>query len=71
MYFSFGDTSVYNKDVITLFKLSSKSAIMTESNFKLPRVYLFFSVSIIFSLFESSEFSTLNISSSKFCFLVS
>ena len=37
----FEDTSVYNKDVATLFKLSSKSAIITESKFIFPNVSFF------------------------------
>ena len=45
-YLFLGETSVYNRDVITLFKLSSKSAIITESNFTFPIVYLFSSFSL-------------------------
>ena len=54
----------------TLFKLSSKSVIITESNFTFPSVYFFSRFSIIFSLFGSSEFSTRDISSNRFCFLI-
>ena len=68
-YFSLGDTSVYNKDVTTLLRLSLKSAIIIESKSKLPIVYLFFRFSIFFSLFESSDFSSLDISSYRFCFV--
>ena len=69
-YFFLGDTSVYKRDVVTLFKLLSKSAIITASKFKPPNVYLCLSFFILFSLFESSEFFILVISSSKFCFLI-
>ena len=61
----FGDTSAYKSEVITLFKLSSKSATMTESKFTFPIVYLFLSFSSCFSLSIRSEFSTLFISSLK------
>ena len=66
----FGDTSVYKSEVITLFKLSSKSEIITESKLTFPIVYLFLSFSNCFSLSTKSEFSTLFISSAKFCFLI-
>ena len=50
-YFFLGETSVYRSDVVTLFKLSSKSAITTASKFKPPNVYLCSSFLIFFSLF--------------------
>ena len=53
------DTSVYNNEVATIYKLSSKSAIITESKFIPPSVSFFFNFSIFFSLFWSSEFSSL------------
>ena len=46
-----GDTSVYRSDVVTLFKLSSKSAMIIESYPILPRVSLLFKISNFFSLF--------------------
>jgi len=52
-YLFLGSTSVYKSDVDTLFKLSSKSAITTASKFKPPKVYLFSSLFIFFSLFGS------------------
>ena len=69
-YLFFGITSVYKSEVDTLFKLSSKSAITTASKFKPPKVYLFSSLFIFFSLFGSFEFFILFISSSIFCFLI-
>ena len=51
-----GKTSVYRRDVVTLFKLSSKSAITTASKFKPPNVYLFSNFLIFLSLFCSLEF---------------
>ena len=47
---------MYKSDVATLFKLSSKSEITTESKFKPPKVYLCSSFLIFFSLLIS--FST-------------
>ena len=52
----FGDTSVYKSEVVTLFKLSSKSAIIIASKFKPPNVYLFSNCLILFSLFNTFEF---------------
>ena len=52
-YFSLGDIfSVYSSDVVTLFKLSSKSAIITESNLTPPSVSFLFNRSINNSLFS-------------------
>ena len=65
----FDDTSVYNNDVATLFKLSSKSAIITESKLIPPKVSFFFKFSIFFYLFWTREFCNLIISSLRFCFL--
>ena len=50
MYLFFGDTSVYKNDVTTLFKLSSKSEIITESKLTFPIVYLFSNFLICSSL---------------------
>ena len=68
-YFSFGEISVYNKEVVTLFKLSSKSEIIIESNSTLPMVSIFFNCSINLSLLISSDWLSLFTSSSRFCFL--
>ena len=64
----FDDISVYNNDVATLFKLSSKSAIITESKLIPPRVSFVFKFCIFF-LFWTKEFSNLIISSLRLCFL--
>ena len=49
MYFILSDeTSVYNNDVATLFRLSLKSAIITESKLIKPKVSFFFNSSIFF-----------------------
>ena len=57
MYFILSeDTSVYNNDVATLFRLSLKSAIITESKLIKPKVSLFFNSSIFFFLFNVFEF---------------
>ena len=63
------ETSVYKREVATLFKLSSKSAMITESKLIPPRVSLFFKFSIFFSLLFKFESSILFISSKRFCFL--
>ena len=68
-YFSLGDIFVYSSDVVTLFKLSSKSAIITESNLTPPSVSFLFNRSINNSLLATSDFSILVISSSRFLFL--
>jgi hypothetical protein len=60
---------VYNRDVATLFKLSSKSAIITESKLIPPNVSFFSKSDIFFSLLTSFEFSNLFISSFNLCFL--
>ena len=41
---------MYNSDVVTLFKLSSKSAIITESKLIPPNVSFFSKSAIFFSL---------------------
>ena len=57
---------MYNKEVVTLFRLSSKSAIIRESNSTSPRVSLFFNFSIKRSLLytdispKNKYFITLN-----------
>ena len=54
MYFILSEeTSVYNNDVATLFRLSLKSAIITESKLIKPKVSFFFNSSIFFFLFKS------------------
>ena len=58
-------------EVITLLRFSSKSEITTESKFTFPIVYRFSNFLICFSLSTKSEFSTLEISSARFCFLTS
>ena len=60
---------MYNRDVVILFRLSSKSDIIIESNFILPRVSLFSRFVIFLSLLISLEFFNLLISSLRFCFL--
>jgi len=49
------DISVYNNDVATLFKLSLKSAIITESKLIKPKVSFFFNSSIFFFLLKVFE----------------
>ena len=47
-----GDTSVYKSEVVTLFKLSSKSAIIIESKPTLPNVSFFSRFCIFFSTYS-------------------
>jgi hypothetical protein len=69
-YLFFGETSVYKSDVVTLFKLSSKSEMTTASKLSPPKVYLFFNCSIFFSLFGSLDFQLYKFHHTNFVFLL-